>query len=341
MPQEPSPPGDEKTPETDKPRRRIFTRRRVLVGAGGLVGAAALGTGGFMWHDHHQRFNRDSVRGIPDHRVKLPPTVPRMVIVRGSEPSRNVRAMFQRFGGIGTFISPGETVLIKPNIGWNRRADQAANTHPDVVAEIVRECAKVRPKRIIVSDCPMGSSRAPFRRSGILQAALDAGAEVIAPGDTGYYTVMLSPRLGTWDVLEPFVIADKIINVPVAKHHGETWVTGGMKNCIGITDKVRITFHEDIDKSIAELAALMRPTLTVMDASRVLMQHGPQGGSLADVKELDTLAASVDEVALDAWACGLLGTPQGKLPPYLALGEKMGIGKVDYKSLSPVEFVEG
>jgi len=329
-------------PDTEsKPRRRIFTRRRVLIGAGGLVGAMAVGTGGFLIWDRHKRFGREALSTIPDHRVKLPATAPRFVISRGASPAKNVRAVLLRFGGIGQFVKPGETVLIKPNIGWNRRADQAANTHPDVVAELVRACATVRPKRIIVSDCPIGSKKAPFRRSGILKAATDAGAEVIAPGEVGYHTVKLSERLGTWDVLEPFVTADKIINVPVAKNHGETWVTGGMKNWIGITDKMRITFHEDIDRSIAELAAIMRPTLTVMDASRVLMEHGPQGGSLADVKQVNTVAASVDEVALDAWACGLLGTPRGELPPYLVIGEKMGIGKVDFKALNPVEVVAG
>lgn len=328
--------------QQNKPaRRRIFTRRRVLIGVGGLVGTAALGAGGFLIYDRRQRFGRDAVRTIPDHRVNLASTAPRMVICRGSDPARNVRAAIQRFGGMGAFISPEDTVLIKPNIGWNRTADQAANTHPGVVAELVRLCKELRPKRIIVSDCPVGSNRAPFKRSGILKASLDAGAEVIAPGETGYYTVRLSQRLGTWDVLEPFVIATKIINVPVAKSHGETWITGGMKNWIGITDKFRLTFHEDIHKSIAEIAALMRPTLTVMDASRVLMRHGPQGGSLADVKQVNTVAASVDQVALDAWACGLLGTPRHKLPQYLHLGEEMGLGKVDFRALSPVEIAAG
>ncbi len=332
---------DNMEPEEQQPKRRIFTRRRVLVGVGGLVGAAAVGAGGVYVMDNRRRFGRDALHTIRDHRVKLPPTAPRMVISRGADPASNVRAVLDRFGGASAFIEPGETVLVKPNIGWNRRADQAANTHPSVVGALVTACKEAGAGRVIVSDCPMGSKKEPFRRSGILKAAVDAGAEVIAPGEVGYHTVKLSDRLGTWDVLQPFVTADKIINVPVAKHHGETWITGGMKNWIGITDKLRISFHGDIDRSIAELAALMRPTLTVMDASRVLMQHGPQGGSLADVKQVNIVAGSVDEVALDAWACGLLGTPRGKLPPYLALGEAMGVGVVDYKTLGPVEVTSG
>jgi uncharacterized protein (DUF362 family) len=260
-----------------------------------------------------------------------------MVIARGDDPARSVRAAVERLGGMSRFVTPADDVVVKPNVGWDRTPDQGANTHPDVVAEVVRLCRAARAARVIVSDCPVRRSRSAFERSGILAAARSAGAEVIAPEDSRYLTVEISKRLGTWDVLEPFVVATKLINVPVAKHHDLTGVTCGLKNWIGITGKLRVMFHDDIQRSIAELAALMRPTLTIVDASRVLMRHGPVGGSLDDVKPVRTIAAGVDPVALDAWACTLFGS--SVLPGNLSLAEAMGLGKIDFASLAPVEIV--
>jgi uncharacterized protein (DUF362 family) len=304
-----------------------------------VAGAGVLGAGGFFLNDRYRRFWRRAEHVIPDHRVGLSAAVPRMVIARGLDPARNVRAAVERLGGMDRLVGPADVVVIKPNIGWDRAPEQGANTHPEVVAEVVRLCREARAGRVIVSDCPVAESRRAFERSGILAAASAAGAEVIAPEDSRYLAVEVSERLGTWDVLEPFVIATKVINVPVAKHHDLTGVTVGLKNWIGITGKLRLMFHDDLQRSIAELAALMRPTLTIVDASRVLMEHGPVGGNPADVKPVRTIAAGFDPVALDAWACSLFG--KAALPASLPLAAAMGLGQVDFGALAPVEIVAG
>ena len=335
---------DEKRNDTDtasKPKRRIITRRRALIAGGAVVASGALVTGGYLTYGWSRRFGRDAGQTIADHRVVLPGTVPRMIVARGADPALNVRAAIDRMGGMGRFLSSEDVVVIKPNIGWDRTPAHAANTHPEVVAEVVRACREVKPKRLIVCDCPVSESKRSFELSGILKAATRAGAEVIAPEESSYRTVEISPRLGTWDVLEPFVIATKLINVPVAKHHSLTGVVAGMKNWIGITTKLRMLFHNDIQRSIAELAALMRPTLTVLDATRVLMAKGPRGGNLDDVKALNTVAVGTDPVALDAWAYSLFDTPKDDLPESLALAEGMGLGQADFRALSPVEILPG
>ena len=329
-------PDDVEAPAPRK-KKRLFTRRRVLTASGGVVAVGAVGVGGFFVYDNKQRFGRTAERTITDHRVQLPATAPRMVIARGTDPAHNARAAIERLGGMQRFVGPQDVVVIKPNIGWDRTPEQAANTHPEVVAEVVRACRGANAKRVIVCDCPVRNSRKAFIRSGIQAAASEAGAEVIAPEDSRYHTVQVSERIGTWDVLEPFVLATKVINVPVAKHHDLTGVTAGLKNWIGITGKLRLMFHDDLQRSIAELAALMRPTLTVLDASRVLMHHGPSGGSTDDVKPVRAVAAGVDPVALDAWACSLFAGQS--LPENLHIAEKMGLGRIDFSALSPVEVV--
>ncbi len=317
----------------------IFTRRRVLVGLGSVLGAGVVATGGIAVYDRYRRFGRSSDASVRDHRIVLPAGTPSMVIARGLDPALSTRAAVERMGGMSSFVGPRDTVLVKPNIGWDRTAEQGANTHPEVVAEVVRLCREARAKRVIVCDCPVGKARSAFERSGIMAAALAAGAEVILPEDSRYRTVTVSQRLGAWDVLDPFVLADKIINVPVAKRHALTGVTCGLKNWFGITAKGRMLLHQNVQRAIAELAALMRPTLTIVDASRVLMDNGPAGGNVADVKPTRTIAAGIDPVALDAWATQLF--PDQTPAASLGLAAEMGLGRVDYQALSPVEVLAG
>jgi uncharacterized protein (DUF362 family) len=319
--------------------RRLFTRRRVLAGLGVAGGAGVLATGGIFAYDRHRRFGRASDASVPDHRIDLPAALPRMVIARGVDPAQSVRAAVERMGGMAQFVGSSDVVVVKPNIGWARTPEQGANTHPEVVAEVVRLCREARARRVIVCDCPVKQARSAFEKSGILAAATGAGAEIILPEDSRYRTVHVSPRLGAWDVLDPFVFATKVINVPVAKHHSLTGVTCGLKNWFGITAISRLMLHGDVQRSIAELAALMRPTLTIVDASRVLMEQGPAGGNLADVKPVRTIAAGIDPVALDAWALGLF--PNQPPPASLGYAAAMGLGRADYAALSPVELVAG
>lgn len=331
-------PNDENTgSRPDKKKRgRLITRRRLLMAGGAVIASGAVGAGGFLVYDRRQRFGRSATHTIRDHRVELPASAPRMVVAHGPDPAVNVRAAIDRLGGMDRFVGAEDVVVIKPNIGWERNVEQAANTHPAVVAEVTRACLEVGPQRVIVCDCPVSDPQRSFERSGILEAASEVGAEVIMPHESTYNTVLLSERLGTWDVLEPFVAATKLINVPVAKHHNLSGTTAGMKNWIGITGKFRGMFHTSLQRTIAELSALMLPTLTVVDASRVLMDTGPEGGSLSHVQQLRMVAAGVDPVALDAWAFSLFGKRLEDLPEFFRIAEEMGLGQADYSALSPV-----
>jgi uncharacterized protein (DUF362 family) len=322
-------------------KRKLFTRRRFLVAGGTVAAAGGLGIGGFVIYDHRQRFGREAVDFIPDHRVDLSTAMPRMVVSRGADPAINVRAAIERLGGMRQLLTTSDTVIVKPNIGWVRTPEHAANTHPDVVAEVVRLCLEARPKRVIVCDCPVRRSRGAFERSGILEASLAAGAEVIIPEDSSHRRVEISARLGTWDILEPFVTATKIINVPVAKSHNLMQSSAGMKNWIGITNKLRVMFHNDIHQSVAELAALMRPTLTVVDATRVLMHGGPDGGSIGAVNPYGAIAAGFYPVALDAWACSIFDVEATAPPDYLRITQEMRLGTADFRSLNPIEIDAG
>lgn len=320
------------TDSADAGRRRVLH----LAAAGAIAGGAGLAT--WLLHDSEFPIRRraETERKIADRRLRWPKTSPQLVIARGPDPAKNARAAIERLGGIKLFVQRGDVVLVKPNIGWDRTPEQAADTNPQVVGEIVRLCKEAGARKVWVTDCPVNNAERSFARSGITAAVRAAGGEIILPEKSRYVLVRIPGALGRWPVLEPYITATKIINVPVAKHHSLTRATVGMKNWYGILGGQRNRLHQRIDVSVAELAALMLPTLTVVDATRVLLRNGPTGGSLADVKRVDAVLASIDPVAADAWAVEILGADPREMR-WLQLGQAKGLGVIDYKGLAPIE----
>ena len=178
-----------------------------------------------------------------------------MAVVQGDDPAQLARRAIEELGGIRRFISRGDVVVIKPNIAWDRTAEQAANTNPQVVAEVCRLCLEAGARRVIVTDVSINDPRSCFARSGIAAAARAAGAEVILPEERLFREVDLRGRgADAWPVLEPFLSADKMINIPIAKHHSLTGATLGMKNWYGILGGPRQRLHQHIHESLVDLA---------------------------------------------------------------------------------------
>jgi uncharacterized protein (DUF362 family) len=269
-----------------------------------------------------------------NHGVAADPNLPELAIVQGDDPGRATRKDIEELGGIHRFISRGDVVVVKPNVGWDRSPEQAANTNPLVVAEICRLCTEAGARKVIVTDVTINDPRLCFARSGIAEAARSAGAEVILPGEQLFRDVDLGGEvLGSWPVLEPFLNADKLINVPVAKHHSLTGVTLGLKNWYGILGGRRNRLHQRIHESLADLAEFMRPTLTIIDAYHVLMRNGPSGGSLADVALKKTVIAATDPVAADAYVAKAYWDLDWRTLRYLKLASDRNLGRLDLPSV--------
>jgi uncharacterized protein (DUF362 family) len=131
----------------------------------------------------------------------------------------------------------------------------------------------------------------------------------------------------------PLVEADKVLNVPVAKNHGLSTLTLGMKNWIGAVGGRRSALHQDIHQTIVDLAQFFKPTLTLIDATRIMTKNGPSGGSPSDVAVKNTLILSNDQVAADAKACGLFGYEPDEIG-FVRLGQKWGLGTYDPQKLT-------
>jgi len=265
-------------------------------------------------------------------RYKSPPTAPEGI---AEESKRLTRQALEALGGMGRFVTRGDIVWVKPNIGWDRRPEQAATTNPQVVSAVVEMCYQAGAAKVFVSDNPCNEAERTFPRSGIRQAAEEAGAQSSFLDPRKYRKMALNGRvLKEWEIYAPAVEATKLINVPIVKQHSLCRATLGMKNLMGIIGGPRNRLHQDIDNTLADLATFFKPCLVVMDAVRVLTANGPVGGSLSDVKRLDTVAAGVDQVAIDALGATLLGLrPQDV--GYVAEAARRGIGSIDFNSLAP------
>jgi uncharacterized protein (DUF362 family) len=251
------------------------------------------------------------------------------------EAKRLTRKAIESLGGMGRFVSRGNVVWVKPNIGWDRRPEQAATTNPDVVATIVEMCYQAGAKKVVVSDNPCNSADRTFSRSGIQQAAQKAGAQVFFLDDRKFRKMAVNGKiLKEWEIYQEVVEADRFINVAIVKHHSLSKATLGMKNLMGVIGGARNRLHQDIDNSLVDLAAFLKPHLVVLDAIRVLTANGPVGGNLADVKRKDTIVAGVDQVAVDAYGATLLGIKPETIG-HIAQANARGLGTINFNSLSP------
>jgi uncharacterized protein (DUF362 family) len=252
---------------------------------------------------------------------------------QGKSPSVITKAAIDAFGGIKNFISRGDVVVVKPNMGWDRLPEQAANTNPEVVSTIVKLCFEAGAKKVKVFDRTVNDPRRCYKQSGIADAVGSLGAQVSFMDDRRFADVSIKGQvLKDWPLYKDLFEADKIINVPIAKHHGLAKLTMSMKNWMGVMGGERGRIHQKIGESLADICLVIKPTLTVLDAVRILTENGPQGGNLKDVKRMDTVIVGRDQVAIDSYGATLFGMKGSDLS-FVKAGAAAGIGVMDLSKL--------
>ncbi len=309
-------------------------KRREFLKATSRAAALAVVTGstGWFFHDRQKTSYAPFLLGNSRREVPADHSLASVALARNQDSKAALLASLGAVGGITRFVKKGDTVTIKPNIGWDRTPAQAANTNPDLVAEAVRLCLAAGAAEVIVTDISCNDPRQCFARSGIRAAAEQAGAKVILPEPADMIQTVIDGKvLSTWPVLKYFVQTDCLINMPIVKQHSLSGFTGAMKNLYGVLGGRRSQLHQQIDQSIVDLAAFCRPTLTIIDATRVLLRNGPTGGSLDDVSIQNSVICATDPVAGDSRASEFLGL-SGELVSHIVLAEKSGLGLVNYRT---------
>ena len=262
---------------------------------------------------------------------------PDLAVARHMPPEELVKAALDALGGMGRFISKGDKVIVKPNIGWDRTPEQAANTNPLVVRTLIDLCFGSGAKEVMVIDNTCNEARRCYTRSGIAKAAEEAGAKVRHMDEKKFKEMKIDGDvLKNWSVYSDFVEADKIINAPIAKHHTLARLSLSMKNWLGAVGGRRNKLHQKLDECSVDLAVFFKPTLTVLDAVRILKANGPQGGNLKDVEKIDTLAAGVDQTTIDSFGATLFGL-KGEDLACVRAAVKRGFGEADLTKIRIAE----
>lgn len=258
-----------------------------------------------------------------------------MVAIKGGEPDRMFDEAIKSFGGMKTFVKKNQTVLIKPNIGWDVTPERAGNTNPKLVARVIEHCYNAGAKKVYVFDHTCDDWRRCYSNSGIEKAVKDAGGEIVPANTENYYQeveIKKGKKLRKDKVHELVLDCDVFINMPILKHHGSTRLTISMKNLMGVVWDRGYWHRTDLHQCIADFSTFRKPDLNIVDAYYVLRKNGPRGVSIADVVTLKSQIISPDIVAADAAAAKLFGIDPEEIP-YINYAHGMGIGTKNLNSL--------
>lgn len=317
--------------------RREFLMRSAKAGAA-IAAAGALSYAIYDKTGPAAHKEAQTLVTVPDFSVS-PIQDKTMSIVTGADRKATVNKAIDLLGGIERFIKPGDRVLIKPNVGFAKAPSLGATTNPELVAEVAKLCYKRGgAKEVFVTDNPISDPESCFTLSGIGKAAREAGGKVMLPKDSYFKPTTLKDAtlIKNWPILyEPLKGINKIIGIAPIKDHRRSIASMSMKNWYGLLGGRRNIFHQDINTIIVELAMMVRPTLVILDGTEVMMTNGPTGGSITDLRRANTLIASCDQVAADAFGCTLLNLQPTDVA-YLSKAQALGIGTADYLSLKPL-----
>ena len=260
-----------------------------------------------------------------------------MVAVMGGKPDAMFDLGIQELGGMTAYVKKGQKVVIKPNIGWDRTPEYAANTHPVLVKRIIEHCFKAGAREVYVFDHTCDNWVNCYKNSGIEKAARDAGAKVV-PGHTeNYYQEISIPGakiLKNAKVHELVLEADVFINVPVLKNHESTLMTGAMKGMMGVVWDRGYWHRNNLHQCIADYATFAKkPALNIIDCYNVMTKNGPQGVSKEDVANLQSMIITPDWVAGDTAAAKMLKIDPARVE-YIPLAYKMGVGNMNLETLN-------
>ncbi len=258
---------------------------------------------------------------------------PDLAVVEADSPYKGTKSAIEMIGGMRRFVSKGDVVIVKPNMGWDRKPEMGANTNPDVIKAIVEMCFDAGAKKIIVMDNSVNDPRRCYRNSGIIEALKGLDVETPFPNPRIAKRVKIGGEwIKEWEVLPQFLEADKIINVPVAKNHSLAILTLGMKNWLGAVGGERNRLHQRIHEAVNDFSVFFKPALTVLDAWRMMVRNGPTGGSPGDVVVKKTIVAGKDYVAVDSYGAFLFGKSHEELP-FLKIAKNRGLGEAELQRL--------
>jgi uncharacterized protein (DUF362 family) len=260
-----------------------------------------------------------------------------LIAVMNGEPDEMFDMGIQALGGMGSFVSKGQKVLVKPNIGWDVVPEKGGNTNPVLVKRIIEHCLRAGAREVYVFDNTCDNWIRCYQSSGIEKAVKSAGGKIVPANSESYFqevTIQNGKKLTTAKVHEMVLDSDVFINVPILKNHSSTRITGALKNMMGVVWDRGFWHANDLNQCIADYALYSKkPNLHVLDAYNVMMRNGPRGVSVDDLSKMKSLFLSTDWVAIDAAGAKMMGLDPSRVE-HLAIAAGMGIGKIDLATMN-------
>jgi len=262
-----------------------------------------------------------------------------LVAISG-EPVAATRKALEAMGGISRFVKKGQRVVLKPNMSFSRTPDFSATTHPLVVATAAQACIEAGAQQVLILDHTLQRAEFCLERTGIRDACKNIpGVHVLALQEKKFFHEIKIPQgkvLERVEVMKEILDNQVLINIPVAKSHSATNVSLGMKGLMGlIWDRESFHSQYNINQAIADLATVIKPQLTILDATRALASGGP--GGPGEVKKPNLVIAGIDPVAVDSY--GVTVVPwygqnfKGRQVEHLLVAYQRGLGKIDIDQL--------
>ncbi len=300
-------------------RRRDFISKSIKAG---LVAGAGLSVGSYS-----QLFPSTILPFTSDYDLAA---------IKGGEPDAMFDDAIKALGGMTRFVKKGQTVVVKPNIGWDVSPERAGNTNPILVNRIIKHCFDAGAKDVYVFDHTCDNWNKSYSNSGIERAVKDAKGKIVSGASESYYqevTIKQGKKLIKAKVHELILNSDVFINVPILKHHSSADVTIGMKNLMGNVWDRGYWHSNNLHQCIADFTSFRKPDLTVVDAYYVMKKNGPRGVSKDDVVTMKSQIISTDIVAADAAAAKLFGVDPEKID-HIKIAHEMKLGTMNLDKLS-------
>ncbi len=239
-------------------------------------------------------------------------------------------------GGIEGLISPGDRVLLKPNLLSAKAPERAVTTHPMIV-KAVAERVRAAGATPFIGDSPGGVLRGVRRvweNTGMAAMAEKAGIEMVNFEASGSKEIRSGKYL--FHVAKPVLEADAVINIGKLKTHTLTLFTCAVKNMFGAVPGFRKSeLHKEFPKPgefsrmLVELYGIVKPDINIVDAVLAMEGNGPSSG---DPKKLGVILAGKDAVAVDAVAADMIGFKRGTVQTTKIAGE-LGLGVSDIEDI--------
>lgn len=260
-----------------------------------------------------------------------------LVAIKGGEPEVMFDESIKQFGGMSAFVKKNQTVVIKPNIGWDASPERGANTHPRLVKRVIEQCYNAGAKEVYVFDHTCDDWRKCYTNSGIEKAVSDAKGKMVPGNSESYYQeveIKEGKSLKKAKVHELILQSDVFINIPILKNHGSTKVSLSMKNLMGAVWDRRYWHSNDLSQCIADYSAFSKkPALNIVDGYYVMKRNGPRGVSVDDVLLMKSQILSTDIVAADSASAKIFGVEPSDIS-HIKIANSMGLGKMDLNSLN-------